>query len=96
MDDMYYRHKSDPQNSAWVTVRGTSKLEGYHPHLARALPGTGYAPDIASPLPVHISIASPLQSIDGFSNYPSYTLSAPEVTFKNASTYTKVVEASHI
>ena len=44
---MYYRRKSNPRNPDWVTVRGTSKLEGYHPHLARALPGTGYAPDTA-------------------------------------------------
>ena len=28
-------------------MRGTSKLAGYHPHLARALSGTGYAPDTA-------------------------------------------------
>ena len=47
VEDMYYRRKSNPQNPHWVTVRGTSKLEGYHPHLARALPGTGYSPDTA-------------------------------------------------
>ena len=47
MDAMYYRRKSNPQNPDWVTVRGTSKLEGHHPHLARALLGTGYAPDTA-------------------------------------------------
>ena len=47
VEDMYYRRKSNPQNPDWVTVRGTSKLEGYHPHLARALPGTGYSPDTA-------------------------------------------------
>ena len=28
VDDMYYRRKSNPQNPHWVTVRGTSKLEG--------------------------------------------------------------------
>ena len=44
---MYYSRKSNPQNPDWVTVRGTSKLEGYHPHLARALPGTGYSLDTA-------------------------------------------------
>ena len=44
---MYYGRKNNPQNPDWVTVRGTSKLEGYHPHLARALPGTGYSPDTA-------------------------------------------------
>ena len=47
VEDMYYRRKSNPQNPDWVTVRGTSKLEGYHPHLARALPGIGYSPDTA-------------------------------------------------
>ena len=47
VQDMYYSRKSNPQNPDWVTVRGTSKLEGYHPHLARALPGTGYATDTA-------------------------------------------------
>ena len=47
VEDMYYRRKSNPQNPDWVTVRGTSKLEGYHPHLARALPGTKYSPDTA-------------------------------------------------
>ena len=44
---MYYSRKSNPKNPDWVTVKGTSKLEGYHPHLARALPGTGYSPDTA-------------------------------------------------
>ena len=44
---MYYRRKSNPQNPDWVTVRDTNKLERYHPHLARALPRTGYAPDTA-------------------------------------------------
>lgn len=47
VEDMYYRRKSNPQNPDWVTVRGISKLAGYHPHLARALSGTGYAPDTA-------------------------------------------------
>ena len=47
VEDMYYRRKSNPRNPDWVTVRGTSKLEGYHPHLARTLPGTGYSPDTA-------------------------------------------------
>ena len=34
VDDMYYIRKSNPQNPDWVTVRGMSKLEGYHLHLA--------------------------------------------------------------
>ena len=45
--DMYYRCKSNLQLPDWVAVRGTTKLEGYHPHLARALPGTGFSPDTA-------------------------------------------------
>ena len=44
---MCYNRKSNLQHSEWVTVKGTSKLEEYHPHLARALPRTGYSPDAA-------------------------------------------------
>ncbi len=47
LGDMYYNRSKDAGKPDWITVRGTSKLEGYHPHLDHVLPGTGYAPDSA-------------------------------------------------
>ena len=44
---MYYNRSKDPAKPEWITVRGTTKLEGYHPHLEGTLPGTGYAADSA-------------------------------------------------
>ena len=58
VEDMYYSRKSNMQNLDWVTVRGTSKLEGYHPHLVRALPGTGYSPDTAGGIFLRFLICS--------------------------------------
>lgn len=48
IEDKYYSRIRDSAKPDWITVRGTSKLEGYHPHLRGILPGTGYAADTAS------------------------------------------------
>lgn len=37
-------------NGSYKAVRGSSKLEGYHPHLHKVLPGTGYSPDLGGSL----------------------------------------------
>ena len=51
MDQISFNRSKDPSKPDWITVSGTSKLEGYHPHLEGTLPGTlpgiGYAPDSA-------------------------------------------------
>ena len=47
VEHMYYNRSKDPLKPDWITVRGTSKLEGCHPHLEGILSGTGYAPDSA-------------------------------------------------
>lgn len=47
VEEMYYNRSKDVSKPEWITVRGSSKLEGYHPHFHSVLPGTGYAPDTA-------------------------------------------------
>ena len=37
-------------DGTYKAVRGSSKLEGYHPHLHKVLPGTGYSPDLGGSL----------------------------------------------
>ena len=44
---MYYNRSQNPARPEWITVRGSSKLEGYHPHLHACLPGTNYSPMLA-------------------------------------------------
>ena len=44
---MYYNRSQNPARPEWITVRGSSKLEGYHPHLHACLPGTNYTPVLA-------------------------------------------------
>ncbi|CAL8469089.1 g8630 [Coccomyxa elongata] len=40
---MYHNCSKDPLKPDWIWVRGTSKMEGYRPHLEGTSPGTGYA-----------------------------------------------------
>ena len=48
IEDMYYNHQLNPSKAPeWIAIRGSSKLEGYHPHLHACLPGTNYAPALA-------------------------------------------------
>jgi hypothetical protein len=47
VEHMYYKRSKDPLKPDWITVRGTSKLEGYHAHLEGVVSGTGYAPESA-------------------------------------------------
>lgn len=48
IDDMYYNRQKDPSKAPeWIAVRGSSKLEGYHPYLHACLPGTNYSPALA-------------------------------------------------
>ena len=44
---MYYNRSQNPARPKWIAVRGSSKLEGYHPHLHVCLPGTNYTPMLA-------------------------------------------------
>ncbi len=47
LEAMYYNRSQNPAKPEWITVRGSSKLEGYHPHLHACLPGTNYSPYLA-------------------------------------------------
>lgn len=44
---MYYNRAQNLANPKWITVGGSSKLEGYHPHLRACLLGTNYLPYLA-------------------------------------------------
>ena len=47
LEYMYYNRSHNPARPEWITVRGSSKLEGYHPHQHACLPGTNYSPMLA-------------------------------------------------
>lgn len=48
VEQMYYNRQKDPSRQPqWIAIRGSSKLEGYHPHLHACLPGTNYSPALA-------------------------------------------------
>lgn len=47
LDEMYFNRSHNPDKPEWITVRGSSKLEGYDPHLHACLPGTNYSPALA-------------------------------------------------
>ena len=47
IEDMYFNISSDAGNPNWMTLRGCSKGEGYHPGLHRIFRGTNYSPRLA-------------------------------------------------
>ncbi len=44
---MYYNRSGNSGKPHWITLRGSSKLEGYPPHLHACLPGTNYGAVLA-------------------------------------------------
>ena len=58
-------------------VRGSSKLEGYHPHLHKMFPGTGYSPDLGGSIAMLFNAQWSLERAAENGCGPAYGHSAP-------------------
>ena len=59
---MYYNRSQNPAKPKWMTVRGSSTLEAYHPHLHACLPGTNYSPYLADAI-ITLMLSLPMLSL---------------------------------
>ncbi|EIE19667.1 hypothetical protein COCSUDRAFT_58410 [Coccomyxa subellipsoidea C-169] len=64
-------------DGTYKAVRGSSKLEGYHPHLHKVLPGTGYSPDLGGSLVMLFNGQWSLERADDNDVGPAYGHSEP-------------------
>ncbi len=64
-------------DGTYKAVRGSSKLEGYHPHLHKVFPGTGYSPDLGGSLVMLFNGQWSLERADDNGVGPAYGHSEP-------------------